>query len=151
MKNFFNREEQTDHLAILACQGKAKELANSNALTQEEQKCLNKVTEWTEKFSKLVFNRFGIAYQRKLLGTLDSNELLLVGKYAPQQQTVSIAAQADIYPMYKKMQGTYCMTCDKEDHLQCAMYSMGVALGVEPVITEKNICPFYVNEFDEEE
>lgn len=150
MKNFFNREEQTDHLGLLACQGKAKQLSESSALTQEEQKCLKKVEEWCEKFNKLIFERFGAPYQRKLLCTLDSNELLLVGKYAPQQHTIAMAAQQDIAPMYKKMQGTYCMTCNQTNHLECAMYAMGVSLGIEPNITEENRCPFYVNEFDEE-
>lgn len=151
MKNYFNKQEQTDHLGLLACQGKAKELAQSNALTQEEQKCLKKVEEWCEKFNKLIFERFGLPYQRKLLCTLDSNELLLVGKYAPQQHSISMGAQQDIAPMYKKVQGAYCMTCNKTNHLECAMYAMGVSLGIEPIITEENKCPFNINEFDEEE
>lgn len=151
MKNFFNREEQTDHLGLLACQGKAKELAESSALTQEEQKCLKKVEEWCEKFNKLIFARFGLPYKRKLLCTLDSNELLLVGKYAPQQQTIAMGAQEDIAPMYKEIQGVYCMTCKKTNHLECAMYAMGVALGMNPVILDENKCPFSVEDkFDEE-
>lgn len=155
MRNYFNKKEQLEHLAILACQGKGQELAKNEALTKEEQRYLKKGSEWYEKFSKSIFERFGNAYQRKLLCTLDSNELLLVGKYAPKQETISMAAQEDIAPMFKKVQGMYCLTCNGEKHLDCAMYACAVALGVEAVGKDCTKCPYWVeeesNKFDEED
>ena len=155
MKNFFNKNEMLDHLAILACQGKSKELAKSNSITKEEQKCLEKASEWCEKFSQLVFKRFGLPYQRKLLCTLDSNDLLLVGKYAPKQETISMGASEDIKPFFEKVQGTYCLGCNGKNHLDCILYAGYVALGVEPKPTAGTDCPYWdkekVNQFDIDE
>lgn len=152
MKNHFNKYEEADHLAILACQGKAAHLANSKALTNEEKKCLQKVSEWCEKFSKSIFKRYGLPYQRKLLNTLDSNDLLLVGKYAPRQEAISMGASEDILPFFEKIQSMYCFRCNGKNHLDCILYAGYVALGVESKPSESTDCPYWdklkVNMFD---
>lgn len=157
MNNFFDKHEQADHLAILACQGKSQRLLTSKALTEEERDCLEQVEAWCDLFSKSVFKRFGLPYQRKLLRTLDSNDLLLVGKNEPIKQSISMAAQEDLAPLITKVQSDYCFKCKGDkNHLECAMYACAVTLGIEATPSENNCCPYWdgvkieKNSFDEE-
>lgn len=142
MKDFFNAKEQGMHLAVLACQGTARRFyTETNALTKEEEKYIKKAEEYLLKFTASVFERMGDPYKRKLLSTLDCNDLRLVGKYSAEREAISKCASEDLLPKVRQMQMLNCMDCEKQDHTGCAMYAMGVACGLEDT-NEEGGCPF---------
>ena len=140
MKDFFNADEREQHLKIMACQTSVDEFKDSNALTEEEKKCLRNAHKWLVKFTDSVFTRFGAPYGRKLQNTLSCNTLKFVGKYAQAQSAISECAQEDLLPKIRELQRFNCLFCEREDHIDCAMYAMGVSVGLE----DKNEtgCPF---------
>ena len=147
MKDYFNAEEQAHHLAILACQSKAKTLREAKTYrTQEpicskyERTCLKYAETYLNKFTESVFARMGEPYVRKLQSTLECNVIDIVGKEAPRKEAITKCAQEDLLPKIRELQALNCMWCERCDFKNCAMYAMGVAVGLE----DKNEtgCPF---------
>lgn len=144
MKDYFNAEERVMHLAILAFQTMSEKLLNTKASSPEEEKELKKINKACSKFNRLVFDRLGDAYERKLLYTLRCNELRLCGKYAPTQEAINHCPDVDVLPLIRELQQQRCLFCEldfsKNEHLKCPMYKLGVAMDLED--KNENGCPF---------
>lgn len=149
MKNYFNSKEQAQHLAILACQGKAKQMQEAEVCTKQENTYLKYAETYLKKFTASVFGRMGEPYKRKLLATLDVNRLELVGKYAPATQTITECASVDLESGMREVNAIVCTACQNKDHTQCGIYAMFVAIGLHGA--NKNGCPFRCDDFDFDE
>ena len=142
MKNYFNSEERTRHIILLAAQETADELSESEALTPEERKNLKTATTLLKKFTSSVCERFGEPYKRKIENTMRANNLKLVGKYAEVCECISHAANEDLEPTVKESQCVHCVECDKQNFKDCAMYAMCIACDIDGEETDS--CPFAV-------
>lgn len=148
MKDYFNSSERENHLVITCTQIAVEELLQSDALSEEERKELNKAYKALLKFNGLVYDRLGEAYRRKILRTTSCNVVKIVGRFAPQQEAISHCAQEDIQPCFEKLQMLCCMNCERhgECFKDCAVYNMGVALDIEGTGDK---CPYYADsDFD---
>lgn len=147
MKDFFNAKEQADHIKILACQASVEQMLQSNAPNKEERKALKYANTHLKKFTKSVFERLGGAYMRKLQNTLDVNRVEIVGRYAPRQDALSYLPSEDIAPKIQELQAIHCMSCEKCDYQNCAVYNMCIAGGIQAT-NENGGCPFKLADFD---
>ena len=129
MRNYFNAEERTRHIIILAMEHIVEEMASSNALTGQERKWLEKANELIEKFNNSTFERFGDSYQRKIKNTLDINTLKLVSRFGVQAEAISECATKDLEPCVKDLM-LGCVGCEKQDYTNCAIYNIGVACDI---------------------
>lgn len=145
MREWFNADERELHIRIICGQIAVEEMAERDVLTSEEKKLLKQANTAMKKFSSLVFNRLGEAYQRRMLNLNKNNVVRLVGKYEPQQNAVSEAAQQDIEPCFAKLQMLCCWNCEKcgENFVDCAVYNMGQTLGLDG---HGDKCPYYETE-----
>lgn len=143
MKNYLNEKERTSHIILMCMEYTAKEFANSNALSNEEVKALNKIAEWCNKLNESIFERLGEPYRRKIDGTLKNNTLRLVGKYSAYKECISYCASEDLAPKVKDAMLMNCLGCDNCDYKNCAMYAMAITCGVEGKDT--NGCPYKTN------
>lgn len=132
MRDYLNTEERHSHLFMTMAGEDAKEMAKSNAFTPEEKKALLKIGEWVDKFSVLLFQRFGEAFKRKQLNTIRDNKIIIAGKYAPAQRAISHCAQEDLMPCFDDYRMLKCFNCkkcqDRESYINCPVYAMGIAV-----------------------
>lgn len=154
MKDYFNAKEQADHLAVLACQGKAKILRESKIYktgepicSKYEMTCLKYAETYLKKFTESVFARMGEPYVRKLQSTLESNVIDIVGKEAPRKEAITKCASEDLAKGMHEVNGIICTACNNKEHKNCGIYAMFVAVGLEA--KQDKGCPFRVDEFDE--
>lgn len=150
MRDYFNSAERELHIRIICGQVAVAEMAKRAVLTAEEEKLLTQADKALQKFSALVFKRFGAAYQRRMLSLNENNVVRLVGKYAPMQNAISETAQEDIAPCFEKLQMLCCWNCERcgEKYKDCAVFNMGEALGIDGA-NDGEKCPYY--EKDEQE
>lgn len=141
MKTYINAQDRTRHIIILAMQETINDLAKSDALSEEEQKALKNAYKNILKFNKLIFQRYGEAYRRKIETTMQSNELKLVGKYANVNECVSHSAVEDLEKALKDLQMFNCMDCEKCDFTNCGTYACLIACDIDGVESEEG-CPF---------
>ena len=59
MKNYFNANERTKHIILLAMQTVADDFSAVDSITDEERKYLRMATTYIKKFNNSVFERFG--------------------------------------------------------------------------------------------
>ncbi len=142
MKNYFNAEERTRHIIILAMQETIRELSESDTLTDEEKELLKKCEKNLIKFNALIFERMGEPYQRKIERTMQANNLRLVGKYASACDCINHAASEDLTRGIKELRMFNCMDCEKCDYLNCGTYACMIACDIDGKKSEDNICPF---------
>lgn len=140
MKNYFNERERTNHIILMCTEYNVKEFAESNALTDNEKRILNKISKLANEFNSSVFDRFGEPYKRKIVGTLNCNNLRLVGKYTPVADCISYCASEDIEPKVKELIAINCMGCEKCNYKDCAIYSMAVTCGING--SSESGCPY---------
>jgi hypothetical protein len=141
VKNYINAQDRTRHIIILAMQETINDLANCDALSEEEKKALKTAYKNIIKFNKLMFERFGEAYQRKIETTMQSNTLRLVGKYEKVNECVSHSAVEDLEKAIKELQMFNCLDCTKCDYVNCGTYACLIACDVDGEEFE-NGCPF---------
>ena len=141
MKNYFNLEERTRHIILLAMQENAKDIMQSQALTQKEKQMLKKIEEWCVKFNASIFDRFGDAYARKIKGTMQANTLRLVGKYSENIHAISNIATEDLKLLLDEVHAFKCLDCDKTNFKDCAIYNICISCDVEPNGNSAG-CPF---------
>ena len=141
MKNYFNCEERTRHIILLAMQEVAKEMQSSEAITPKERQMLAKIEEWTTKFNSSVFERYGEAYARKIEKTMQANTLRLVGKYNEQAKAISHVATEDLELLVDELHAFKCLDCDKANYKDCATYNICVSCDVEGNGNSEG-CPF---------
>lgn len=140
MKNYFNANERSRHIVVMSMAGIAEEFLNSNALTDEERRSIELSVKHIKNFNKSVFNRFGEAYKRSVLGTIDINKVVLVSKAVSTADALSYSQAEDLIPMLKDLQLLNCLDCEKGEYKNCAMYGMMVSCGCEASC--ENGCPF---------
>lgn len=143
MKNYFNAEERSHHIVLLAVTEDCEKFAQSTALTPEESKLLKKIHKHLTEFNATVFDRFGEAYARKIINTMACNNLTLVGKYAKQEKAISESAVEDLHKMLPELHSMNCLFCERENHKDCALYNMSVACDCNGNGKESG-CPFKV-------
>ena len=141
VKNYINSQDRTRHIIILAMQETINDLVKSNSLSEEEQKALSTAYKNILKFNKLIFERFGDAYRRKIEKTMQSNELKLEGKYANANECVSHSAVEDLEKALKDLQMFNCLDCSKCDFKNCGTYACLIACDIEGEECEDG-CPF---------
>lgn len=140
MKNYFNANERTKHIILLAMQTVADDFSAVDSITDEERKYLRMATTYIKKFNNSVFERFGEPYRRKIINTMQMNHLKLVGKFENTQDCITEAAAEDLIPKLRDVQMFYCMDCQKENHKDCAIYAMCVSCGIDGDDTDG--CPY---------
>ena len=141
MKNYFNCEERTRHIILLAMQEVAKDFQKSEAITPKERQMLAKVEEWTTKFNSSVFSRFGDSYARKIEKTMQANTLRLVGKYNTNVNTISHIAAEDLNKCVEELRAVNCLECDKAQWNDCATYNVCISCDIKGDAEAKG-CPF---------
>lgn len=142
MKNYFNKEERTTHIVVLAMQKTLSDFSKSDALSEEEKKLLTDSVKKLIKFNAKIFERMGEPYRRKIEKTMEVNHLKLVGKYAVTQDCVSHVATVDLERGLKELQMFNCLDCEKCDYLNCGTYACMIACDIDGKQTNENICPF---------
>lgn len=151
MKDYLNQEERTYLIIILAMQETVEKFSKKPCLTDEEKHCLEKVTEWCKKFNGKIFDRIGEVLRRKIVRTMNQNDLRLVGKYGRGQDAISEAAQEDLEPAISELHLMHCNFCTKCNYKDCAVYAISVACDIEEN-NKGDGCPFKHNiEFDEDD
>ena len=140
MKNYFNHEETLSHIMLMAAQAKAEEFCDSQSITEEERKYVKSAVSSLKKFTESVFIRLGDPYQRKIVRSLNDNQLKLAGRGTVERSALLHAPIEDLTGRMKEVQSISCMFCDNENYKECAIYAMFVALGVEA--TSSKGCPF---------
>lgn len=140
MKNYFNANERSRHIVVMSMAGIAEEFLNSNALTDEERRAIELAVKHIKNFNKSVFSRFGEAYKRAVLGTIDINKVVFVSKALPTQDALSYSQSEDLVPMLKDLQLLNCLDCEKCNFKECAMYGMMMACGCDGA--GNSGCPF---------
>lgn len=141
MKNYFNQEERIRHLIIMSAIEISKTLTNSKALSPDEKKYLKLVNTYLSKFNDSIFERFGEAYRRKLQGLMECNKLSLVGKYEKSINAVNQCVTDDMMPLIKSVRSWKCLTCERNDHLNCFIYNACITCDVEAT-GDGEECPF---------
>lgn len=141
MKNYFNSEERTRHIVLMAMQETIREFTESDALSEEERKLLTRAIKNLEKFNASTFERMGEAYKRKIEKTMQANTLRLVGKYSVAESCISHSASEDMARGLKDVRLFNCMDCEKCDYTNCGFYCMFIACDVEGTKTNVD-CPF---------
>ena len=141
MKTYINAQDRTRHIIVMAMQETINDLAKSDALTDEERKALSVAYKNIIKFNKLIFERYGEAYKRKIENTMRANELKLVGKYAHVNECVSYSAVEDLNKALKDLQMFNCLDCDKCDFTNCGTYACLIACDIDGTECEDG-CPF---------
>ena len=140
MKNYFNQKERSIHIILLGMEQVAKELQESNALTDEEHGIIDEVSDSLARFNASVFDRFGDSYKRKIKGTLECNEIALVSKYTKRNECIAYCSPEDLVGHIGDLINLNCVDCDKCDYTKCAVYGIAVACGVEGDDTDG--CPY---------
>jgi hypothetical protein len=146
MNNYFNAQTRTNHIILLAMQYTLEDMALNKALTPEEQKWLKTACTYLKKFNSAVFERLGEPYKRKILGTMQINDLRLVPNYNQKEDCISYCATEDIMPKVSELQFFHCMECNKQDYLNCAVYALSISCDVTP--QQNNLCstcPFKID------
>ena len=143
MRNMFNDRERADHIMLLAMEKPLNELLNGKALTFQEKitltKCLNSIRE----FHKLVFERFGEPYKKKIQGTVNLNRFGFYAKDEEEKKCISYCASEDVYAMGKFLRGLQCTDCEKCNHLDCGVYAMLCAVDSE-INNQDDGCPYKI-------
>ena len=118
-----------------------KRLLEGNAVTDEEREELEICQENIINFTKLVFERLGEPYKKKIVNTKAMNELGLYCKYGRPKDCISYCASEDVYAMGKLLRDWQCCDCEKTNHKDCGIYAMLCAVDSE--INEKEDgCPY---------
>lgn len=141
MKDYLNYEERTYLIIIMAMQETVEKFSKKPCLTDEERHCLDKVVEWGKKFSGKIFDRLGEVLRRKIVGTMNQNNLRLVSKFGKEKFAISEAAQEDLSPALDELHLFHCNDCKKCDYKSCAVYAISVACDKEEA-NEGDGCPF---------
>lgn len=149
MRDYFNASERAKHIVVMGMEKIAEELASSTALTQYERNCLQKTKEWLIKFNNSVYERFGDSYKRKILNTLQVNQIAIVSDRKSYNEAISECASEDLAPCIKDLMVS-CMNCTKENHKDCAIYNIGVACDIDGTNQGKG-CPYFWKLETEEE
>ena len=141
MKNLFNEREKANHIILLAMEKPLNELLSGNALTFQEKIALTKSLNGIRDFHKLVFQRFGEPYKKKIEATMKLNKLGLYSKEEEEKKCISYCASEDVFAMGKLLRSLQCCDCEKCNHLDCGIYAMLCAVDSE-VNEEENGCPY---------
>lgn len=145
MNNYFNAQTRTNHILLLAMQEVCESMSTNNSLSADEQKWLKTATTYLKKFNHSAFERMGEAYKRKILGTMQINDLRLVSKYGQQNECITYCATEDIAPKVSDLQFFHCMECQRCDYKDCAVYALSVSCDVEPQKeNELSVCPYRI-------
>lgn len=132
MKTYFNTEERNKHIICLCMSEVVKEFAKSTALTEEERENLESAVESVQRASNSILERMGLAYARKISGTLDANTVRVVGKYGMQDQKFfTYFSQEDLVDKISEVINFHCMDCDKECYKECPVYNLAITCEVE--------------------
>lgn len=140
MREYFNRAELEAHIVLLGMGVTLKNMVESTAITQEEKRFLKTALTNLTKFSDSVFNRFGLAYRKKMQRTCESNRIEMVGKYEQVNKAVEDVTADDLLENLKQVRSLQCFTCTKKDHLKCGLYNLFVSGGLEG--HNDNGCPY---------
>lgn len=153
MKDYLNYEERTYLIIIMAMQETVEKFSQKPCLTSEEKRCLDKVVEWSKKFNVRIFDRLGEVLRRKIVGTMNQNNLRLVSKFGTEKAAISEAAQEDLSPAIGELQLFHCHDCEKCDYNKCAVYAISVACDLQETNTGDG-CPFKrelkIDDFDDD-
>jgi hypothetical protein len=141
MKNYFNQKERTNHIILLAMGQVVENLIESTALTKEEMQALKLTKKHIDNFHKLVFERFGLPYKKKIENTMQVNKLGLYSKYGQEKNCISYCASEDVYKMGKFLRNLQCFDCEKCNHLDCGVYAMLCAVESD-TNEEESGCPY---------
>lgn len=140
MKNYLNAADRTRHIIITAMQSVTEDLSKSESLSEDEQNYLNIVYENLLKFNQSLYSRLGEPYKRKILQTMQSNTLRLVGKYSAKSEAISYAASEDLTPTINEVIDLKCCDCQKNNFIDCPVYALGVACDLDS--RSKDGCPY---------
>lgn len=142
MKDYLNAEERANLIAVLAIKQTVEKFQKKSCLSTREEYCLNKMSEWGDKFKDEILTRMGEVLSRKITRTLQLNELTLTGRYGTGgKPPISEAATEDLERAIVELHLFHCSDCDKCNYKDCAVYAISVACDV----TESNRgdgCPF---------
>ncbi len=142
MKDYLNAEERANLIAVLAIKQTVEKFEKKSCLSTREKYCLNKMAEWGDKFKDEILARIGEVLSRKIMRTLQLNELTLTGRYGTGgKPPISEAATEDLEGAIGELQLFHCNGCDKCNYKDCAVYAISVACDVTEV-NKGNGCPF---------
>lgn len=147
MKDYWNREETDNHLALFTLQANVQKMIERKVTNAEETAYLKYINTYLDKFNQSVLKRLGSAYARKLTKTAEINQVVIIGKHAERKEALSYIAGEDFLPCFKDVQAIRCMCCNREDYQNCSAFNMGTSVGAMGTNIEKG-CPFRIDEFD---
>ncbi len=81
---------------------------------------------WYQRFNEAIFTRLGEAYQKKVVRTVDLNDIRICSKHVPNHGYVHEAATEDILPRMKEFMSLNCFDWERCDYKNCAIYAMAM-------------------------
>ena len=149
MKNYFNKENQANHLLTMAALLGIQNLIKSDAPTAQEIAILKRAEKAIKEFTQSVVNRLGESYRRQLNNKLTLNTFRLVPRCITQKKEDQIADTVDsavLIEMITLAEPFYCANCTKTDCTECKIYGIKTFLNYDGIVDDTDLCPFRTEE-----
>ena len=150
MKNYFNKEESSNHLILMSAMISCQNLIESSAPTTDEIKLLKKAMKCVSDFSESVYNRMGEGYKKSLKNKAMLNTLRLVARNTSATNTkmedvVDIEILRDLISQNSDID---CQLCNRLDCKSCIIYKIKSYLHIEGKNLDNSLCPFRLEKID---
>lgn len=139
MREYFNRKERDMHIILLFMAEILSQFKECTSLSEVEQRHLKLAEKHLKEFTESVYERFGDAYKRKIVGTLEVNTVRVCSKYN-QDKMLSYYAVEDLEKQVGEMISFHCCDCEKCDYKSCPTYAMAITCGI--IGKNNNGCPY---------
>lgn len=120
MKDYLNRKEVNQTALILATEVYINQFLDNDFFSPDERKKIQKAEKALKEFKKLLFDRIGEVYLRKIKGYIDSNQ---IGFYCKGivRDTVAETVDDEIIQRLLDASGWAldCFDCDRTDFKNC--------------------------------
>lgn len=146
MRSQFNYDERLWHLIAFGAKGAMSCLISSGAVAEKEKVKLKAAIKNIDDFTALTVERMGKAYENKLQGTANVNEVRVVGKTQPYKDCVSYCDVEDMKAGLSEVESILCWGCQKEDHKCCGIYRMLTSCDVLGFNSGADGCPYKVDD-----
>lgn len=151
MKNYLNKEEQSNHLILMSAVVCVNNLLNGNAVTEKEKTYLKAIKKNVEVFSQSVFNRLGDGYKRSIENKARLNTLRLVSRNSPliNKSNMEDTIDTDVLKSIIEETDMACNGCTDTDCKACSLYQIKTYLNYDGKSENNDLCPFRKNcDFD---
>ena len=144
MKNYLNREEQSNHLILMSAIICVNNFLEGNCITEKEKSYLKAIKKNTQMFSESVFNRLGDSYKRSIENKARLNTLRLVSRNSPliNKTNMEDTIDTDVLKAIIEETDMACNGCTDTDCKKCSLYQIKTYLNYDGKSENNDLCPF---------